>query len=184
MARYSNDKSLFGLEEKVYGYVERYIQSLSVENAATFMKYVSGAEMMQTLIFVTFNGNTSREMMIPTAHTCSVELEVSRFYFSFEQFKDSMDNILRNNFAWDRFDAIWVFKTFLILKSNKMFWGGFPRGKIIWDELRQIDLSYFDWLKKRRNDLYVFASKYLASVNYSPHGNLSLYSMQHKDVVL
>ena len=77
--RYSNDKSLFGLEKKVYGYVERYIHSLSVGNAATFMKYVSGAEMMQTLIFVTFNGNTSREMMILTPHICSVELEVSIF---------------------------------------------------------------------------------------------------------
>ena len=106
MARYSNNKSLFGLEEKVYGYVERYIQSLSVENVATFLKSVSGAETMQTLIFVIFNGNTSSEMMIPTAHTCSVELEVSRFCFSFEQFKDSIDNILRNNFSWDRFDAI------------------------------------------------------------------------------
>ena len=104
MARY--DKSLFGLEENEYGYVERYIQSLSVENAVVFMKYVSGAEMMQTPIFVTFNGNTSHEIMIPTAHTCSVEIEISRFSFSFEQFKDSMDNILRNNFAWDHFDAI------------------------------------------------------------------------------
>ena len=85
------------------------------------MKYVSAAEMMQTLIFVTFNGNTSRNMMIPTAHTSSVELEVSIFYCSFEQFKYSMDNILTNNFAWDCFDAILVFKPFLIVKSNKVF---------------------------------------------------------------
>ena len=106
MARQSDDPSLFGLEERVYRYVECYVRALSVQQASMFMKYISGAEILQPLVFVSFNGVTASEMMIPVDHTCSIELEVSRFSMSFEQFKLCLDGVLNNSNAWNHFDII------------------------------------------------------------------------------
>ena len=79
--RFSEEPTSYGLEERVFGYIERFVQTLSIQKSQDLMKYVSGSEVSNT-IFVSFHGITNSEEMLPKSHTCSVELEVSRFFTS------------------------------------------------------------------------------------------------------
>ena len=104
--RYSSDGELYGLEENVFGFVERYVRSLNGKQSQDFMRYVSGSDIIQNKIYISFNGITNLEEMIPKAHACGVDMEVSRFLHSFEQLKLYMDNIFASPAASEGFHVL------------------------------------------------------------------------------
>lgn len=103
---YSEEPDMYAREEIVFGFVERYVGSLDANNAQHFMKFVSGCETSQKPVGVTFNSLINSEEQLPKAHTCSVELEVSRFIISYEQLETGMNNILASPSASEGFHFV------------------------------------------------------------------------------
>lgn len=81
---HSGNPEYYGLEERVGGYLENFLFTLTQEQAAIFMRFVSGDEKVKK-VNVEFNGALLEERMIPTANTCSVSLHLSRWIMSDEQ---------------------------------------------------------------------------------------------------
>ena len=93
--KFGPELSLHMLEQVVYSHVEKYVQNLNAAEAELFMKFLTGCETSTVSVTVIFNSLEGEEA-IPNAHICTGNLEVSRFTPSYEWFKNTMDNILRN----------------------------------------------------------------------------------------
>ena len=65
---YSNDGLLFGLEERVGGYLEDFLVTCTSTDAM-FLCYVT--ECMPDEVVIEFNSENNKELMIPTVRTCS-----------------------------------------------------------------------------------------------------------------
>ena len=103
---YSEDLNYKFAEETVVTFLEDFLEDLNHEDASTFMKYVSGCEMMRDNVRVEFNSETNVEMMVPKAGTCGVSLNLSRFFINQNQFSEIMSNLLANPSLWTRFDSV------------------------------------------------------------------------------
>ena len=95
-----------GRKYYLFGFVERYVGSLDATNAQHFMRFVSGCETSQKPVGVIFNSLMNSEEQLPKAHTCSVELEVSRFIISYEMLETVMNNILASPSASEGFHFV------------------------------------------------------------------------------
>ena len=83
--KYSDDPESYGHEERVFGFLETFAQTLGGQESAIFAKYVTGCECIFEMK-VHFNGHVSNEMMIPRANTCGPALHLSRYISSQRQF--------------------------------------------------------------------------------------------------
>ena len=104
--QYSDDPVAKALEETVAGFVESYLLGVNKEELSNFLEYVTGSEMLPESLRVEFNGQCNEESMIPTAHTCSMSLHVSRYFLSYSHFQTIMKNMLLSKGLWRRFDMI------------------------------------------------------------------------------
>ena len=103
---YSENPNYRFAEETVVTFLEDFLEDLNHEDASTFMKYVSGCEMMHGNVRVEFNSETNVEMMVPKAGTCGVSINLSRFFLNQNQFSEIMGNLLANPSLWARFDSV------------------------------------------------------------------------------
>ncbi|XP_057293355.1 uncharacterized protein LOC130621984 [Hydractinia symbiolongicarpus] len=102
-ASFSTNQSLYGREERVYGFVERYVSGLNQNMASKFTRFVSGMDVMPFTIRIEFKGASNPETMFPIAHTCGYVLEVSPYFLNYEIFKYMMNRVLMNRNASERF---------------------------------------------------------------------------------
>ena len=86
--------------------LEDYIESLDEAKAAWFLKFVSGAEIPQLSILINFNSETASELMVPSSFTCSPCLHLSKYFTTYDSLATVMNNILKNEKLWCRFDNI------------------------------------------------------------------------------
>lgn len=103
---YSELENLRIAEERCFGYLENIVALFDDEQCKVFLKFVSGTELICSKIFVTFNGMTCKELMIPKASTCGVALEISRYFISQKQLENILVNVLNNRSLWNRYDNI------------------------------------------------------------------------------
>ena len=105
---YSRDEdgTLKALEERLPDYLQTFLVSLGKDQLTTFIRFVSGCEILPERILVEFNSEMAEELMIPTAHTCSVSLHLSRYFLTYQSFSSVMQNLLTNPELWARFDLI------------------------------------------------------------------------------
>eukprot|EP00112_Aurelia_sp_Birch-Aquarium-sp1_P016971 Seg3891.2 transcript_id=Seg3891.2/GoldUCD/mRNA.D3Y31 product="E3 ubiquitin-protein ligase TOM1-like" protein_id=Seg3891.2/GoldUCD/D3Y31 len=103
---YSDDHIAKALEETVAGFVESYLLGVNKEELGNFLEYVTGSEMLPESLRIEFNGQCNEESMIPTAHTCSMSLHISRYFLSYNHFQTIMKNMLLSKSLWRRFDMI------------------------------------------------------------------------------
>ena len=103
---YSENPNYRFAEETVVTFLEDFLEDLNHEDASTFMKYVSGCEMMRGSVRVEFNSETNVELMVPKAGTCGVSISISRFFLNQNQFSGIMSNLLANPSLWARFDSV------------------------------------------------------------------------------
>ena len=90
---YGADTILHQLEQSIFDHVERYVREMSPSKAQLFLRFVTGCEVSQPVIVI-FNSEESEHGMLPKAHTCSCELELSRFTPDYDWLSTTMDNIL------------------------------------------------------------------------------------------
>jgi len=101
---YSDVDYLFIAEERVFGYLERFLKGASTEVCARFLKYVSGCELLCS-VTVEFNSQFEEELMIPNASTCGRVLTISRYFLNQEQFDNILNNLLQSR-LWKRFEVM------------------------------------------------------------------------------
>ena len=102
---YSSDAICQVQEEVVYDYFVSYVSSLSLDTAALFLKFVSGFEVLGGIIFVDFHGEDKDEAMIPTAHTCTSTIHLSRYFLNQQSLSSHINNVLNHSQFW-QFDMI------------------------------------------------------------------------------
>eukprot|EP00794_Sanderia_malayensis_P004921 gene4921-5568_t len=102
----SDDAELQALESRVADYLQTFLVSLNQTDAATFLRFVSGSEILQATIRVEFNGEINEERMVPKANTCSCSLHISRYFLTFQSLSEIMKRLLANPELWSRFDMI------------------------------------------------------------------------------
>ena len=103
--KYSGSPNLYGFEEKVAGFLECFLLTLTQKEAAVFMRFVSGNERVSRVI-VEFNGAATEERMIPRSNTCSVTLHVSRCILTQDQFDKLFSFLFLHKEFWNQFDSI------------------------------------------------------------------------------
>ena len=79
-ASYSTNASAQALEERVFSYLQTFIEGLDINKAGVLLKFVSGAEVLSNdfIIMVVYNGISEEENMLPTANTCSATIHISK----------------------------------------------------------------------------------------------------------
>ena len=102
---FSESIPLRSAEERCFQFLEEYVRGLKEEDAAMFVKYVSGIEVLPGSIEVEFNSESREELMIPRVNTCSVSLVISRFFTTKKQLTKIMTHVLKNPSLWKRFDV-------------------------------------------------------------------------------
>ena len=70
------------------------------------MKFVSGSEIVQKSIKIQFNGEILSELMLPRSSTCTITLQISRFFVNQRQFTSTMKHVLESETLWKSFDSI------------------------------------------------------------------------------
>ena len=93
---FSEDFNYKFAEERSLTFLESFLEDLDNAGASTFMKYVSGCEIMQDRVRVEFNSETNAELMVPRANTCGVSINIFRFFLNQNQFSEVMGNLLGN----------------------------------------------------------------------------------------
>ena len=91
--KYTDDDFAQVHEERVAGYLQMFLTSLSQEDLMVFLCFISGAEIMPASIIVEFNGESNEEQMIPTAHTCATSIHLSRFFLTYESLATNLKNL-------------------------------------------------------------------------------------------
>ncbi|XP_057299552.1 uncharacterized protein LOC130630175 isoform X3 [Hydractinia symbiolongicarpus] len=98
--RYSDDDDLKLQEETVFDFLHMYVETLDSTKAGHFLKFVTGFEVVYDTMYVDFNGEESLHKMIPTAHTCTSILHLSRFFLCYESFVEAMELALGSQISW------------------------------------------------------------------------------------
>ena len=57
---YSDDRLLFGLEERVGGYLDDFLVTCTSTDAAMFLRYVTGGECMTDEVVIEFNSENNK----------------------------------------------------------------------------------------------------------------------------
>ena len=86
-------------EATVFGYLQQFIGNMSVEQARSFIRFVSGSTSCMTnrleVQFNTLSGLSRR----PIAHTCSSTLEIPSTYDSYPEFEKEFNLIISNKLS-------------------------------------------------------------------------------------
>ena len=77
-ASYSTNALAQALEERVFSYLQTFIEGLDTNMAGVLLEFVSGAEVLSNnfSIMVVYNGTCEEENMLPTANTCSATIHL------------------------------------------------------------------------------------------------------------
>ena len=83
--------------ERVFGYLTRFTNGLDEGDARTFLKFVTGIEVLdeKTLITIQFNGVTDPERMVPTAHSCGNVLTLTKYFFTYDHFEEIFKKVIK-----------------------------------------------------------------------------------------
>eukprot|EP00794_Sanderia_malayensis_P021313 gene21313-23386_t len=104
--KYSDNDTQYALEERVAGFLQTFLVSLGRNDIMSFVRFVSGCEILPASIQVEFNGESNEEMMIPSAHTCSISLHISRYFLTYQSLQSVFKNLLVNKRLWSSFDVV------------------------------------------------------------------------------
>lgn len=106
--KYSGDDNQWRvpMEERVADFLQTFLVSLNQRDLLSFVRFVSGCEILPQSILVEFNSESNEEMMAPSAHTCSVSLHVSRYFLTYQSLESIFKNLLSNTTLWSVFDTI------------------------------------------------------------------------------
>ena len=100
IVRYHDDENIKVYEEVVFGYFKEFLRSMSMEETKLFLKFVTGYEILKENVFVEFSGSDHLCMLLPTAHTCSNIIRLSRYFTSQKHFNEMMRKVLYNTDDW------------------------------------------------------------------------------------
>ena len=104
--KYGDDNELHISEQVVSDHIDRYLHGLTSSKAQMLLKFVTGSETLQSPIRLIFNSEDSDHGMLPKAHTCSRELEVSRFTPSYDWLSNTLNNIISESHARTGFQFV------------------------------------------------------------------------------
>ena len=106
---FSDDDALKASEEDSFEFLLQLVKELDSANASKFLRFVSGVEVFdnEKKIRVLFNGKIGGVYeMLPTTNMCSVSLQLSRYFSSYEMIKNVFRTIFDNEHMWTRVDLI------------------------------------------------------------------------------
>ena len=86
-------------ERQCLDHLQRFIRSLDLPALGTFLKYVTGSDLMPdniTISFTSMDGFARR----PIAHTCGPLLELPRTYLFYNELAEEFTSLLREKGAW------------------------------------------------------------------------------------
>eukprot|EP00794_Sanderia_malayensis_P007613 gene7613-8453_t len=104
--KYSDNDMQYALEERVAVFLQTFLVSLGRNDIMSFVRFVSGCEILPASIQVEFNGESNEEMMITSAHTCSISLHISRYFLTYQSLQSVFKNLLINTRLWSNFDVV------------------------------------------------------------------------------
>lgn len=86
-------------ERQCFEFLQKFIRSLDFAALGTFLKYVTGSDIMPENIEVTFTSMDGFSRR-PIAHTCGPLLELPRTYISYSDLAEEFTSLLRDKGAW------------------------------------------------------------------------------------
>lgn len=94
--------------ERVFSFLTRFTNGLDEGDARTFLKFVTGIEVLDEnrLITVQFNGVTDPERMVPTAHSCGNVLTLSKYFLAYNHFENIFKKVIDHTEFWNSFSLI------------------------------------------------------------------------------
>ena len=101
--QYSDDNDLRQLEKRVKGYMERFVSTVENDILLCLLRFWTAADTLCIRnLKIGFNSNEGL-MRRPIANTCTTTLQLSRLYFSFEDFSAELKTVLsdKNAFTFD-----------------------------------------------------------------------------------
>ena len=102
---YSDDGLLFGLEERVGGYLDDFLVTCTSTGAAMFLRYVTVGECMPGEVVIEFDIENNKEHTMPTVRTCSDTLILSRYFLTYYNLKSRFEDVMKVNgksLTWNR----------------------------------------------------------------------------------
>ena len=89
-----------GAEERVYGYLIKFVGSLKPEDLQGFLRFVTGSSvMLPNDITVVFNAATGLGRAI-ASHTCNSTIVIPTTYITYPDFANEFYSILQSDFGW------------------------------------------------------------------------------------
>ena len=92
-------------EERVFGFVRKFVNGLNGEDTALFLKFCTGFE-KQSEVYVEFSSEILEELMLPVAHVCGSSVSVSRYFLNENQLFKIFGRVLRNRDSWRKFEIM------------------------------------------------------------------------------
>ncbi len=104
--KYSDDDFAQVHEERVVGFLQMLLTSLSPADLMVFLRFVSGVEIMFGSIIVEFNGKSNQEQMIPTTHTYATCIHLLTFFLAYKSLATTLKDVIANPNLLACFDMI------------------------------------------------------------------------------
>lgn len=92
------DDNLSAAQQNIAGYLRRFIKECDQKLIGSFLRYVTGANMLIGIpIHVSFTESSSEFTRTPTAHTCNCLLMLPSNYNSYPEFRNEFEKLLNSN---------------------------------------------------------------------------------------